>query len=173
MSGKGRILYIEGNEALILSNSSALKQRNYEVLTASTLAQARVQLTEGAPDIILLDADLPDGDSLLFCKEIREKTAAYISFFTENAACESIVRGLENGGDDYIVASVRPEELLARVDAAMRRRRMDGMPAQVIEKGRLRLDIVASLAFIFYPDGIMAANIDVEGHRLGADGAKK
>jgi len=55
----------------------------------------------------------------------------------------------------------------------MRRRRMDGMPAQVIEKGRLRLDIVASLAFIFYPDGIMAANTDVEGHRLGADGAKK
>jgi len=73
---KGGFYIIEGNEALILSNSSALKQRNYEVLTASTLAQARVQLTEGAPDIILLDADLPDGDGLLFCKEIREKTAA-------------------------------------------------------------------------------------------------
>jgi Response regulators consisting of a CheY-like receiver domain and a winged-helix DNA-binding domain len=148
LSGKGRILFIEDNEALVLSNSSALEQRNYEVLTASTLAQAQAQLAEGAPDIILLDVDLPDGDGLLFCKEIREKTAAHILFFTENAACESIVRGLENGGDDYIAASVRPEELLARVDAAMRRRRMDGVPAQVIEKGRLRLDIVASLAFI-------------------------
>ena len=148
MPYKGTVLLIEDNQALNISNSRVLKLRHYRVLTALTLVSARAALCEAEPDVILLDVLLPDGNGLDFCQEIRSSTTAHILFLTAKTEHESVIRGLKNGGDDYIIKPFHPEELIARVDAAMRRRVMAGTSDKILIKGALKLDIIASQAFI-------------------------
>lgn len=146
MEHKGTVLLVEDNEALNIANSRALRLRGYEVDSALTLAEARKQLSRIRPDIILLDVMLPDGDGMAFCKEIRSDTTAHILFLTAKTEHEDMVRGLCGGGDDYITKPFHPEELLARIDAVMRRRGMENTPVQVLETGELRLEVAASRA---------------------------
>jgi len=148
MDSKGLVLLIEDNDGLNQSNSRVLAMRGYKVVIALTLDEARQRLTEAPPDIILLDVELPDGDGISFCEEIRSKTTAHILFLTAKLEHENMVRGLNNGGDDYITKPFHPEELLARIDAATRRRMIDKKPVQMITKGTLTLDILAAQAYI-------------------------
>jgi len=148
MSNNGLILLVEDNADLNESNSRVLTRRGYEVQSALTLAEARAQLAEIEPDIILLDVELPDGNGIEFCEEIRDKTAAHILFLTSKTEHENMVLGLKFGGDDYITKPFHLDELLARIDAAMRRRMIDKKPVQMITKGTLTLDIMATQAFI-------------------------
>jgi len=148
MSNSGLILLVEDNADLNESNSRVLTRRGYEVQSALTLAEARLKLAEVEPDIILLDVELPDGNGIEFCEEIRDKTAAHILFLTSKIEHENMVLGLKFGGDDYITKPFHLDELLARIDAAMRRRMIDKKPVQTITKGTLTLDIMATQAFI-------------------------
>lgn len=148
MENKGIVLLVEDNKELNIANSRALRLRNYTVLTAETIAQAEEQLALHEPDIILLDMMLPDGDGLTFCKRIRESTTAHILFLTAKTEHEDMVRGLCGGGDDYITKPYHPEELLARVDAAMRRRNMTSASTGTITKGTLTMNIAAGMAFV-------------------------
>jgi len=148
LSDKKLVLLIEDNEKLNIANSRALALRGYEVLTASTLAKGGLQLAKREPDVILLDIELPDGDGISFCNEIRSITTAHILFLTANAKHESMVQALQYGGDDYITKPFHPEELIARIDAVMRRRKMDKTNAKTIIKGALTLDIMATQGFI-------------------------
>jgi DNA-binding response OmpR family regulator len=148
MTDKGIILLVEDNEDLNRANRRLLALRGYTVHVALTAAEARWRLAKMEPDIILLDVMLPDGDGFDLCDEIRETTSAHILFLTSKTEHVDLVRGLSCGGDDYIMKPFHHEELLARVEAAIRRRRMDKTPAQSIQKGALTLDIVANQAFI-------------------------
>lgn len=127
MDNKDTVLLVEDNVELNANNARALKMLGYEVYPALTLAEARVWLDRNEPDVILLDVMLPDGDGIGFCAEIRGaplRTAAHILFLTAKTGHADRVRGLADGGDDYITKPFHPEELLARVEAAMRRRNM-------------------------------------------------
>lgn len=146
MLSNGIVLVVEDSEKLNTANARALKMRGYDVHTALTLAEARENLSQAEPDIILLDVMLPDGDGFEFCEEIKGKTQARVIFLTAKTDVEDRVHGLEIGGDDYIVKPFHPREMLARVDAAMRRQR-EKISVKKIEKGNLSLDIVASRAY--------------------------
>ena len=177
MENKGLVLLVEDNDGLNRSNSRALTMRGYEVAAALTLAEARLKLAEAQPDIILLDVELPDGNGIDFCEEIRGKTTAHILFLTAKLEHENMVRGLEGGGDDYITKPFHPGELLARIDAAMRRREMDKLPVQTIAKGTLALDIMATRAFIGGDDlaltpkefSLLLLLVQNEGNALNAE----
>jgi DNA-binding response OmpR family regulator len=148
MDNRGTVLLVEDNEALNAANARALKLYGYTVSSALTLAEARLRLGEIEPDVILLDIMLPDGNGFDFCKEIRGKTGAHIIFLTAKSEQSDMVDGLLTGGDDYITKPFHPEELMARLTAAMRRRGMDKAPLQKITKGNLTLDIIAGQALI-------------------------
>ena len=127
MNNKGTILLVEDNAELNANNARALAMLEYAVYPAHTLAAARTWLAANKADIILLDVMLPDGNGLDFCAEIRGlplHAGVHILFLTAKTERENLVRGLANGGDDYITKPFHPEELLARVEAAMRRRSM-------------------------------------------------
>ncbi|SHN64435.1 response regulator [Desulfovibrio litoralis] len=127
MDAKGMVLLVEDNAELNANNTRALKMLEYEVHPALTLAEARSWLATNEADVILLDVMLPDGDGIDFCTEIRGEplcTTAHILFLTAKTGHEDRVRALADGGDDYITKPFHPEELLARVQAAMRRRNM-------------------------------------------------
>ena len=127
MDTKGTVLLVEDNAELNANNARALNMLGYAVYSALTLADARAWLGNNEADVILLDVMLPDGDGIDFCAEIRGlpiQTAAHILFLTAKAGHADRVLGLANGGDDYITKPFHPQELLARVKAAMRRRSM-------------------------------------------------
>ena len=148
MKHKGTVLLIEDNKGLNDANAQALKLRGYNVLTAENLGQARERLAEISPDVILLDIMLPDGNGFDFCEEIRGKTKAYILFLTALASHEDMVRGLTGGGDAYITKPFHPEEMLVKVDAALRRMDMDKASVKNLTIGNLVLDIVSGIASI-------------------------
>jgi len=141
---------VEDNEKLNEINRRALESAGYNVLTALTLAEAREHLKRHAPDVILLDVLLPDGNGIDFCGEIRGGTTAHILFLTSRTEHEDRIRGLDTGGDDYITKPFKLEEMLSRVRAAMRRREMEDTksPATTLTRGPLTLDIVATSAFV-------------------------
>jgi two-component system OmpR family response regulator len=144
MGNSGSVLLVGGGAALSAPAREALRAAGYAVRQAFTLRQAR-EWVEGA-DVILLGAALPDGDAPRFCAEIRAQTDAHILFLTARAGLEEKLRGLRSGGDDCLTVPLHPRELLARVDAAMRRRNMSKAP-RVWAKGGLRVDAATQQAF--------------------------
>lgn len=138
---------VEDNKELNNANRRLLELKKYTVHAELTLAAARERLNVIQPDIILLDVMLPDGDGFSFCKEIRGKTTAHIIFLTSKTGGEEKVRGLSGGGDDYIAKPFHTEELMARVEAAMRRRKMDKVPETIFSVGNLRIDSISGRAY--------------------------
>lgn len=96
-----------------------LQNANYEVFEAVNSEEA-VELC-GDADLILLDVMMPGKDGFTACKEIREKTWVPILFLTAKGQEYDKIIGFSAGGDDYLVKPFVPSELLARVNAQLRR----------------------------------------------------
>ena len=148
MDSKGTVLLVEDNKGLNDANTQALQMRGYTVFCAENLAEAREQLTQTEPDVILLDVMLPDGNGFDFCEEIRNKTKAYILFLTAKTSHEDMVRGLSGGGDNYITKPFHAEEMIVKVDAAVRRMALDKAPVKSLSVGNLTLDVITGQAFV-------------------------
>lgn len=117
-----KILVIEDDNALRNGIALALKGQG-QVYTCPDLEQARAQWETLDPDILLLDINLPDGNGLDFCRELRAASTIPVIFLTANDTELDEVMGLEAGGDDYITKPFSLAVLRARVDAALRRQR--------------------------------------------------
>ena len=148
LQNRATVLLVEDNAGLNDANTQALKLRGYTVVTAENLAEARARLAEVQPDVILLDVMLPDGSGFDFCEEIRGKTNAYILFLTALASHEDMVQGMTGGGDAYITKPFHPEEMLVKVDAAIRRKDIEKAPVKTLSLGNLSLDIVSGQAYV-------------------------
>jgi len=109
------------------------------------------------PDAIVLDIMLPDGSGLDFLKELRmekgELSSVPILLLTGLTTPEDVVRGLGEGGDDYLAKPYDFDILLARIEALLRRSRH--IP-KTLTKGALRLDIIANRAFLEGNDMMLA-----------------
>jgi two-component system, OmpR family, KDP operon response regulator KdpE len=105
-----------------------LQGSGYRVLTAGD-GQAALDMTaRERPDLLLLDIGLPVLDGLDVCRRIREFSIVPIIMLTARAADADKVAGLDAGADDYLAKPFGPEELLARVRAALRRARYAEAP---------------------------------------------
>lgn len=128
------ILMIEDNPNLLRINSSVLRNMGYRVYTAQTLADGNNLVREVRPDLILLDILLPDGNGLEYCRERLDKRSACVLFLSALNTKDDVIAGLRAGGDDYISKPYLMEEMLARIEALLRRR-------GIIEEQRLRFGI--------------------------------
>lgn len=98
-----------------------LRWRHTQAVVASTGAQG-VELVEAEkPDLVVLDLGLPDIDGLEVCRQIRAFSDVPIVIITVRDSEMDIVKGLEMGADDYITKPFRHIELLARMQAVLRR----------------------------------------------------
>ncbi len=118
------ILLVEDDAPLAMGIQYALKKNGFTVSLAKTIKEAHEFFNAGI-DLILLDVALPDGNGYDFCKEIRASNDVPIIFMTALDDEPNVVFGLDIGGDDYITKPVRISELISRINALMRRQRMN------------------------------------------------
>lgn len=144
MSENGTVLLVEDDMGIQRINRRILEREGYTVLCAHNLAGARAMLVSDRPDVLVLDIELPDGNGVAFCKEIRPTTSAPVLFLTGRDEEDSIVEGLEAGGNDYITKPYSVEVLVARVNALLRLARMNrtvSEKAQTMTRGPLTLKL--------------------------------
>jgi DNA-binding response OmpR family regulator len=149
----GIILLVEDNEQILYGNDRMLKRRGYDTMMALTLREARECMIKIAPDVIVLDIMMPDGSGLDFMRELRRESNIPVLLLTGLTTPEDIVRGLTEGGDDYLTKPYDFNVLLARLEALLRR---SGRITEVVQKGPLKLDVLAGLAFINGGDLLLA-----------------
>lgn len=140
-----RILLVEDNEQIMRGNERMLTRRGYEVISAPTLSEARNAIQAQMPDLFVLDIMLPDGSGLDFMAELRRHSQAPVLLLTGLTTTEDIVRGLSQGGDDYLAKPYDFGVLLARVEALLRR--AENVPEKLV-RGRLCLDVTADVAIL-------------------------
>ena len=115
-----KILIVEDDESIADSLKEMLENRDYIVEVSYSKKETLEKLNEYI-DLILLDIQLPDGNGISLCKEIKEKYEMTIIFLSCLNDEETIVRGLNEGGDDYVCKPFGIKELCARIECNLRK----------------------------------------------------
>ena len=105
-----------------------LESVGYQVSCVATGEEALDSVALQAPDLIVLDLRLPGKDGFEVCQQIREFSTVPIIMLTALGEEQDKVRGLQVGADDYVTKPFSAKELLARVEAVLRRTRLSDMP---------------------------------------------
>jgi len=134
-----RILVVEDNADLAYGLQNNLEIEGYEVELAVDGPQGLARAREGRPDLMLLDLMLPGTDGFRVLKTLRDDGFAFpVLILTARGEESDKVRGLKLGADDYITKPFGVLELLARVEAVLRRARPgngNGTPGEVLRFG--------------------------------------
>lgn len=133
-----RLLLVESNIDETEALTQGLRKQGHTVQAASTGSEA-LEAYEKA-DLILLDLELPDLDGLEVCRVIRAACDTPIIAVTARGSELDRVLGLQAGADDYVVKPYGFRELIARMDAVMRRAQPKVTGLQVLSHGPLRID---------------------------------
>ncbi len=132
---------IEGNPHLRSLLGWHLQQLEYRVHQAASIYQAREVFLSYQPTLVVLDADLPDGDGIEFCRWLHRQQQPLILMLSARNSEADIVAGLKAGADDYLSKPFGMQEFLARVEALIRRKRTPTAPAY-LDYGTLQIDLV-------------------------------
>ncbi|GAB3209168.1 response regulator transcription factor [Nocardia tengchongensis] len=117
----GRILVIEDAEAIRAAVGAGLTAAGHDVLARGDGALLEQDLNTFRPDVVVLDVMLPGRDGFALLDSVRARSAAGVVMVTARDGVEDRVRGLRAGSDDYLVKPFDLTELVARVDALLRR----------------------------------------------------
>jgi signal transduction histidine kinase len=120
----GRILVVDDQEVSRFARIRLLRGAGHTVFEASRLAEAAVLLREYRPELIVLDINLPDGNGLDFCREIKKddelRAVMVLQMSASFVTDEDQVRGLEAGADAYLTDPTAPGVFLATTAALLR-----------------------------------------------------
>jgi len=139
----GRILLVEDDPSIREVTAIGLGAAGFEVMTAPDGPTAIERFRADQPDLVLLDVMLPGLDGLDVARAIRRDSTTPIVMLTARVDTIDVVVGLEAGADDYVRKPFEMPELVARIRAALRRRRpesTDDAPAR-IRLGKLEIDL--------------------------------
>ena len=137
------VLVVEDEPPLREGLEMNLRAEGYTVISAADSPTGLELCLERRPDLVLLDLMLPGGSGLDLLRVLREKGREVpVLILTALGEEEDIVKGLRLGADDYITKPFRLAELLARVDAALRRTRLKRRQEQAerVRVGRLEVE---------------------------------
>lgn len=135
-----KVLYVEDEESLAMIVKDSLESHGFDVQHVSNGAQALSHLQRYPPDAIVLDVMLPLMDGFSLASEIR-KTDQHtpIIFLTAMTQTDDVVKGFKLGGTDYIRKPFKVEELIVRIEAALRKIKTDPGP-RMLSVGSYTLD---------------------------------
>ena len=143
-----RLIVVDDDQDIRDLIVAQLRQDHHDVRAAGSLAELEAALAERPADLIVLDLNLPDGDGLSLCRELRARgDDIQIIMVTARGSAIDRVLGLELGADDYLTKPFEPRELLVRVRNLLRRSGRDDTDRQrqkgahIAHFGPWRLDL--------------------------------
>lgn len=136
---KGRILVVDDDQALAEMLGIVLHHEGLEVAHCPDGSGALEAFRTSKPDLVLLDVMLPGIDGIEVCRRIREESDVPIVMLTARTDTVDVVLGLEAGADDYVLKPFKPQELIARVYARLRR--SDETAPESLTVGDLVIDV--------------------------------
>jgi DNA-binding response OmpR family regulator len=140
-----RVLLVEDDDRVVAALMPALQRAHLQVRRVATATEAMARHADA--DLVLLDMGLPDQDGLALCRQIREASGVPIIAVTARREEAAVVSALRAGVDDYVTKPYRLAELLARIDAVMRR--FGQRPTELVaEAGDVHLDHGTRQAFV-------------------------
>lgn len=135
------ILIVEDNQELRELLSKHLVAKGWNIDEAVDGQQGLRMALEREYGMLILDVNLPKMNGTDLCRAVREERPLLpILMLTSNDQELQIVDGLANGADDYVTKPFRLAELLARIEALLRRTTAINSPQQIVEVGQLRID---------------------------------
>ncbi|MBI4386114.1 MAG: response regulator transcription factor [Elusimicrobia bacterium] len=138
------VLVVEDDANVRSLVQDLLTASGYKVRAVSSVFQAKGALIKLRPDLAIVDRSLPDTDGMQLIKEMRtqdEFKTLPVLFLTARSRPEDKAEGLRSGGDDYLAKPFANQELLARVEALLRRSRTPPEPAHVLRAKGILLDL--------------------------------
>ncbi|MBM3600814.1 MAG: response regulator transcription factor [Alphaproteobacteria bacterium] len=137
-----RILVVEDHDKLATLVAKGLRDAGFAVDTVGLIGDAEAALATTRYDAILLDLGLPDGDGMGLLRKLRERdTQLPILVLTARDSVDERVQGLNSGADDYVLKPFAMVELVARVQALLRR--PGGALGLTLTAGNVSFDTVA------------------------------
>ena len=134
------ILVVEDDPHVAESLVRGLREAGFSVATAQRLSEADEQLARGAPALVVLDLNLPDGDGRTWLRRVRQEGHRMpVIILTARDTLPERVAGLEEGADDYMTKPFAFAELLARIRARLRRAVAE-TESDVLRVGDLEID---------------------------------
>jgi two-component system, OmpR family, phosphate regulon response regulator PhoB len=137
-----QILVVEDERPIREMVAFGLRRAGFEVVEAEDTREARARMADRRPDLVLIDWMLPDMSGLELTRAIKKDKDTRdvpVIMLTARAEEQDKVSGLEGGADDYVTKPFSPRELLARINAVLRRT-TPSTPEEVVAAGGLRLD---------------------------------
>jgi DNA-binding response OmpR family regulator len=165
-----RLLLIEDNERFATLLKQGLGTAGFTVDVVPTAKDASAMLQSGRWDVVVLDRGLPDADGLDVLTEMRHRNdASPVLILTAHGSLKDRVTGLQSGADDYLVKPFALEELVARLQALLRR--PGNLLGLALRLGNLTLDTVGRQVFVDdRPITFSAREIAVLEHLLRRSG---
>jgi two-component system, OmpR family, KDP operon response regulator KdpE len=138
-----KILIIDDDENTLWLLSTLLQHNGFDVIKAATANDGLQLARDQKPELVLLDVMMPEMDGWEVCRRLREISAVPIIFLTAKSSVKDVVKGLEIGGDDYIVKPFDNQELLARIRTQLRRGASDQSSDELqFANGDLRINFL-------------------------------
>ena len=137
------ILVVEDDRNISDLIQMYLVKEGFEVRIAADGGKAIAEFRKSAPDLILLDIMLPVMDGWAVCAKIRETSKVPIIMLTAKSEVFDRIQGLEMGADDYIVKPFEMKELLARINAVLRRTEIPVDTSKILRFDKLTINLDA------------------------------
>ena len=166
MNNPARLVLVVEDEIEIAGIITAYLERSgYRVVRASDGIAAIQHCRTLAPDLVILDIGLPRRDGLQVLEAIRADSTIPVILVTARSSDSDKIAGLQGGADDYIVKPFNPVELVARVEAVLRR--SDGaVQRKRLRHGNLTLNPEAALLTVTSPEGEQSLSVSATQLRL-------
>jgi two-component system, OmpR family, KDP operon response regulator KdpE len=142
MSGNRRVLVCDDEPQVLRALTLVLSEAGFEVLPATTAEEALDRAALRPPEAAILDLRLPDGYGVEICRRLREWSQIPILMVTAIDDEQEKIRAFGNGADDYMTKPFAPGELVARLEAALRRVG-SSPPEPMTVIGGLEIDLAA------------------------------
>lgn len=143
------ILVVDDDKSIVELLRDFLENGGFHVKTAYDTTQALAVLKQSTIHCIVLDIMMPGQNGFELCRQIRTKSNVPILFLSARSDDVDKIRGLALGGDDYIVKTASPGEIVARVKAVLRRSSsQQEFKRKMLDYGRLTLDLSTREVFV-------------------------
>jgi two-component system, OmpR family, KDP operon response regulator KdpE len=140
VTGKTRVLVVDDEPAILRFLKPALEANAYEMTSAGTVAEAAQRIAADAPDIVVLDLGLPDGDGKDVIRRVREWSDVPIIVLSARDREAEKIEALDLGADDFVNKPFGVGELLARLRTALRHRMQRQAETPTLTAGDVEID---------------------------------